>query len=927
MADDITPTTSQNSAVAHDRGRLRVIACPGSGKTETVARRIANLIGKGHKPQGIAAITFTEKAAGELSSRVRKILDKEFPQRADFGDMFIGTIHAFCLEMLREMDPVYRTYDILDGPKRVAFLAKGDNYFKKIGLVRLEKKHELKFYETVRRFIRSADIMLTEGISTERLTDSTFAEVFRNYLNVLEEERYLDFPSMISRLVGKLEEDRRNLGLIQKRIEHVIVDEFQDVDPLQGRLLDILSSGAVSVAVVGDDDQSIYHWRGTDVRQIIDFGSAKKGECMDVTLDIDFRSTPEIVDIASAFISHNGRRLPKRIKPHVSPERRYEPGDLQAGMFDNEREELDFIVKRMKELIGTDFTDRNNRPFSLSWSDMAVLARTNELASRIINKLDSEGIPSVASSGESIFERPEVQFALDCLSYVFNAPRLRDGGFGVPSLAELETHHAGIFSLDRFIKADASEFSRKIKEIRKDIEKLEAKVKNDYLTGLGLQEVYHRILQAAGADVFDFGEVYSYNLAALSRAVSDYESVWIRLRASEVKYFFNFVTAYGDEAYQDPRHQDQGLVDAVRIMTIHKAKGLEFPVVFIPDFVEKRRPNDVQTFVDRSLYDCQRYRGDEEDERRVFYVALTRSEKYLFITGSRTVPDRIKPREMHRFLKEMPQTHLSAPSSLSRIRSGCPQRLKATGEYETSYSELVSYLRCPEDFLLRNVYGFNAGVPEAFGYGTNIHNILNMIHRQYLRDGTIPGDREIADIAGRMFRLRYAPQETVTRMSEAAIKIIQRYVRIHSNDFTRILETEKRFEFVLENALIGGQIDLLNKSDSDGSITRVEIIDFKTEKQDGVYSADYQRQLRYYAIACLESLNMRPDKAYVHHLDQDDVSKQYTEVDISEPQLEQAKTEVRNVVSKITAKEFIASPSGQKCRECDYVRLCSYGSR
>lgn len=925
MPDDIMTTAQQNSAVAHEKGRLRVIACPGSGKTETVARRIANLIGKGCRPQGIAAITFTEKAASELSSRIRKILDREFPQRADFGDMFIGTIHAFCLEMLREIDPVYRTYDILDGPKRVAFLAKGVNYYTKIGLVRLEKNHNLKFYETVRRFIRSADIMLTEDIRPKDLTDSTFAEVFRKYLDELEEERYLDFPSIISRLVRLLDRDKRNLGLIQKRIEHVIVDEFQDVDRLQGRLLDILSGAAVSVAVVGDDDQSIYHWRGTDVSQIIDFG--KKGKCMDVTLEIDFRSTPEIVGIASAFISHNGRRLPKRIRPHMSPARRYEPGDIQAGMFDNDREELDFIVKRMKELIGTDFADRNNRRFSLSWSDMAVLARTNELASKIISKLDSEGIPSVASSGESIFERPEVQFALDCLSYVFKAPRWRDGGSGIPSLAELERQHAVIFPPDRFSKADAPEFSRRIKEIRKDIEKLEAKGKNDYLTGLGLQEVYHRILQAAGANVFDFGEVYSYNLAALSRAVSDYESVWIRLRASEVKYFFNFVSAYGDEAYQDPRHQDQGLVDAVRIMTIHKAKGLEFPVVFIPDFVEKRRPNEVQTFVDRNLYNCQRYRGDEEDERRVFYVALTRSEKYLFITGSRTVPDRRRPRQMHRFLDEMPQTHFSAPSSLSRSRSGFPQRLKATGEYETSYSELISYLRCPEDFLLRNVYGFNAGVPEAFGYGTNVHNILNMIHRQYLRDGTIPGDREIADIAGRMFRLRYAPPETAKRMSEAAIKVIQRYVRIHSKDFTRMLETEKRFEFVLENALIGGQIDLLNKLDSDGSVRQVEIIDFKTEKEDGVYSADYQRQLRYYAIACLESLNMRPDKAYVHHLDQDDVAKQYTEVDISEPKLEQAKTEVRNVVSKITAKEFVASPSEQKCRECDYARLCSYGSK
>ena len=125
MAESINLTADQRKVIGHSQGRLRVIACPGSGKTETIARRIASLIGSGEDPRGISAITFTEKAAGELKIRIRRILDAEFPRRADFGDMFIGTIHALCLEMLREADPVYRTYDILDGPRRVAFLAKG----------------------------------------------------------------------------------------------------------------------------------------------------------------------------------------------------------------------------------------------------------------------------------------------------------------------------------------------------------------------------------------------------------------------------------------------------------------------------------------------------------------------------------------------------------------------------------------------------------------------------------------------------------------------------------------------------------------------------------------------------------------------------------------------------------------------------------
>ena len=202
-----------------------------------------------------------------------------------------------------------------------------------------------------------------------------------------------------------------------------------------------------------------------------------------------------------------------------------------------------------------------------------------------------------------------------------------------------------------------------------------------------------------------------------------------------------------------------------------------------------------------------------------------------------------------------------------------------------------------------------------------------MIHRQYIREKRVPDKQEIESITRRMFKLRYATREMEMRMLESALRVIQRYVKVHSRDFTRILETEKRFEFVLDNALINGQIDLLKKLDSDGSIRQVEIIDFKTEKQDGMYSADYQRQLRYYAIACLESLNMKPEKAFVHHLDQDNGSDEYSEVDISEPLLQAAKEEIKSVVSKITGGEFSPSPSPAKCGECDYSRICSYRVR
>ncbi|MBI3859309.1 MAG: PD-(D/E)XK nuclease family protein, partial [Thaumarchaeota archaeon] len=154
----------------------------------------------------------------------------------------------------------------------------------------------------------------------------------------------------------------------------------------------------------------------------------------------------------------------------------------------------------------------------------------------------------------------------------------------------------------------------------------------------------------------------------------------------------------------------------------------------------------------------------------------------------------------------------------------------------------------------------------------------------------------------------------------SVIRIVKNYVGLHKGDFVRILETEKKFEFALDDALIAGQIDLLKKVDEKGTVTEVEIIDFKTERNDSVYTADYERQLRFYAIACLESLGLDPQKAYVHHLDENKKS----EVDISAPVLGATRREVAGEVSKIIGKKFPPKPSARICSDCDYALICPY---
>lgn len=928
MPDKFEFTEEQKKVIEHSKGHLRIIACAGSGKTEVVSQRIARLIQNGVSPKNIVAFTFTEKAADELKSRIRRILDEKCPDRADFGEMYVGTIHSFCFYMLQQLDPKYKSYEVLDEAKRVAYISKYKN-FSRINLwplrVSVKTGKPVSYYTTIERFIYSSDIVMMEDIDPSKLSNENFKKAYLEYRKMLDEDKYMDFSSMITELVHLLRNNKEKLKKFNEKVKHLILDEYQDVNKIQEDLLEIVSIGADSVCVVGDDDQCIFQWRGSHVDNIIGFKDkySQKYDVVDIPLNINFRSTEGIVHTAENFIKHNRKRLGiKKMQHNPSLERKYEKGDIIHKHFKNEDEEFDFIHTKIKELLGTDFLDKKNKPFSISLGDFAVVVRTNEDATKIINFFQSRGIECIAYNGNSIFESSEVTLAMDCIAFLFGCGDYNGEDFNESNALEnLKTRYELVFKKKDFPKSNSATFKNKISELKKEIKKVMDKTPNDYLTGLGLQEVYHRVLNTFGADNFDFTESINYNLAVLSQTISDYESVWKRLRAEEIKDFFHFARAYGEGHYIDTQHSDPTLINTVKVLTVHKAKGLEFPVVFIPGIVQKRSPNPTPSFVDNNLYDVDRYKGTDEDERRIFYTAITRSEKYLFITGAVNRLNHEKEYEPHKFIKELDKKFISDDIPLKRLKTGHPPRISRTAIYPTSFSELSTYDRCAHDFKLRHVFGYNAGVPAAFGFGTNIHNILNVIHNNYIERENIPDERDVDRIFDNLFKLRYATDKMEKNMEKAARKIIKNYVKIHGNEFKYILETEKKFEFVMDEAIISGQIDLLKKTDDSGNVTEVEIIDFKTENQkdDKIYQLDHIKQLRFYAIACLKSLGLSPKKACVHHLDKSFMKKEY--VDISPKNLEKTKEQIKEDVNNIIRKKFVPRPS-KICKNCDYKFLC-----
>ena len=895
---DLALSESQKRAISHDRGHLRIVACPGSGKTETVSRRVAELVRKGAAPSGIVAFTFTRKAADGLKLRIRGMLEG----RADLGDMYVGTIDAFCLYMLKKIRPEYRSFEVLDGAKRAAFL---NRWYRILRLDALDGGQGR--WGVIDEFARSVDLAVTEQVDVA-LAGAEFADCFRRYSETLREERFFDFVSVTDTLLGSLR-DPGAMERLGSDVEHVVFDEYQDVNRLQERLLEALSAGARSVCAVGDDDQNIFQWRGSSVSHILEFPS-KYGASTE-TLGTNYRATDALVSAASRLISGNRGRVAKAMEADPGRPNSFERGDMVHQHFGTDTEEFGFVCDTIEDLRGAEFAGRGGAR-ALSYRDMAVIVRTNEDAARVVKFLSGRGIECVAESGTSVFERPVVSLATDCIMYAFD-----EYGYGTddkPDLGGLARRYA-----EAVPGGDAWAFAQGMRQVREIGDAARAK-EGGWLPDLGLQEFYQRVLSAMGAERGALSDSDMYGLAVLSRAISDYEYVYRFLRAGQVAGLRWFISRVAAREYSDPAHADPGRADAVHVLTIWKAKGLEFPAVFVPSFDNRRLPPPQPVFIGDHLYESGRYAGSDEDERRAYYVAVTRSQKYLFLTSAarREIGVGREPpknaRRPHRFASEIVGPEFSPAAPVGRPRAAPAAGAARGALLQSSYGKLSSYGRCPHEYRLRHVMGFNPGVPNVFNYGTCIHNILNYLHAEFLRGGRVPAEPDIRRAFDGMFHLRFASKAQNEAMKKSGIGMVTRYVLRCGGDFERMQDAEKRFEFRLGGALVSGSIDQVLRADGGP-----RIVDFKVGGSD--YARDERaEQVRLYACAARASLGYRPGSAAIHALGDQDIE----EVGVGDAELEETEARVRRRIELIAAKKFEPSPEKEKCGACDFRALCQH---
>ncbi|MBL7044976.1 MAG: UvrD-helicase domain-containing protein [Parcubacteria group bacterium] len=604
--------SQQKEAVLHKDGPLLIIAGAGAGKTKTITHRILNLIKTGERPESILAVTFTNKAAKEMKERVKDLLDKDkeinFPIHTN-AYPYVATFHALGVKILKENARVLNTirhfkiFDRNDSNRAIKDALKKFDYDpkqyppKKILSIISKQKGDavsLKMYE-------------------ENVGNSYFpkivAQVWREYEEILKKEKAFDFDDLLLKTVNLLEQNQNILERYQKNWKYIHIDEYQDTNKVQYKLANLLACKHSNVCVVGDVDQNIYSWRGADIQNMLDFEKQYK-QVKTLLLEENYRSTKTILEASNRIIKKNKNRKEKTLFTNNK-----DGENISLFSAYNEMQEAQFVALKSKELIEEGIAPK----------DIAVLYRAN-FQSRILEEVFLALDIPYQVLGVRFFERKEVKDILAFLSAALNEDSISD----MKRIINVPARGIGKVTLLKIVEGRENELSPKMQEKVKNFKLLLEKIKEVAETKKP-SETIKFILKESGIEAM----LKTKNEEDLERLENIKELVTLAMRYDKLTPEEGIGKLLEDAALQSDQDELKEEKNAVRLMTVHASKGLEFGTVFITGLEDGLFPHT-------SMSDEKR---DDEEERRLFYVALTRAKKKVFLTyasvrtifGSQTV--------------------------------------------------------------------------------------------------------------------------------------------------------------------------------------------------------------------------------------------------------------------------------------------------
>src|SRR3989339_320549 len=966
----------QHEAVIHNTGPLLIIAGAGTGKTTVITRRIAYLIQQGlAKPEEILALTFTEKAAGEMEDRIGTLLP------SGYFDLWVSTFHAFGehilkdhaldiglsndFRLLSDIEQRLLLREHIDEFDLNYYRPKGNptkfiqaliSHFSRLKDEDITPEEYIAYAEKLQLDTDSVEYQKkkTKGMTEkeqaqfdESLRVKEVAYAYKKYQQLLREKNAFDFGDLIIETIHILKERPAILEQYRNQFKYIFVDEFQDTNYAQYDLIKLLAAPRNNLTVVADDDQSIYSFRGASMSNILTF---KKDfpKARDISLIQNYRSTQNILDLAYDFIQHNN---PNRLEETVSINKHLQSNSaIKKGHIQHIHTQT--LEGEAKLVIDT-IADLRKQKKITSWNEVAILIRANDQAQTFIPYFERSGIPYQFLASQGLFIKPII---LDIISFL----KLLDNYHESRALYRVLTFNLWHIPPEEvmLIVSHAHKYTQSLFETCKNIRSVQKLQKETYKTIESLLVLIGRLSndcrsKTVGEIVLNFLEESGY-LAWITKQDQQHQIEHILYLNQFYKYIQNFERSDQEKTVRNFIYELNMMMDAgeggalqpdfeegpesVKILTIHAAKGLEFEYVFVVNLVDKRFPSigrkETIPIPDVLVKDVVP-KGDWhiEEERRLFYVALTRAKSGLFLTSADDYGGARK-KKPSRFLIESgfvntvptPTGEVLFQRSTALMHSTQKTIIKHVPTM-FSFTQLTAFETCPWQYHFSFIVRIPTPGKPNFSFGKTIHNTLyefvrrikeekemaqgdlfdNTQHAATAHVSALTLDTLLAIYETKWINEWYPSKKRRDEFYEKGKEMLTNWFQMHHNAWPEILYIEKEFTIKIGQYAIKGAIDRIDKI-SNG----LEIIDYKTGKVPKNGKKD-PTQLYMYALAVQQILNEQSTQLTYYFIEDNiPVSVQFkqTELDATIEWIEEQIEEIRK-------GEFIPKP-GFHCAHCDY---------
>jgi DNA helicase-2/ATP-dependent DNA helicase PcrA len=951
---------TQRAAVVHGEGPLLIIAGAGTGKTTVLTRRIAQLVAtRRARPGEVLALTFTEKAAAEMSERVDQLVPWGYAETP------ISTFHAFGDRVLREsaleagLDPQFR---VLSQPEQVIFLRErlfqlpldrfrplGDptRHLAALATLVSRAKDEDVSPEQYRAWAeRQLAAAGDEADRDEAESQLELAAFYEAHQRLLGEAGLVDFGDQIHRTLALLRARPAVLERQRARYRYVLVDEFQDTNHAQLEMLKLLAGETANLTVVGDDDQAIYRWRGAAAANLLAFRRLYPG-AREVVLVENYRSTQAILDCAARLVGYNN---PYRLEAIAGIDKRLRSArrggpPVRHAHFDTVSDEADGVAAMIADRLRA-----GSRP-----RDFAVLVRSNSDADPFLRALNVKGIRHRFSGSRGLYSREEVRLLVSFLRALANP----DDSVSLFYLAASEVYRVPEGDLLR-LNHYARRKTRPLLEVLRGLSENEELASVSGAARDGAARLVADLERAAGeVPRRRTGEVlYGFlQWSGLLGRLAGESSAEAEAKVRNIARFFDAVKAYGDvaehdrvpafvahldllrEAGDDPAVAEPDLdEDAVHVLTVHKAKGLEFPAVFLVGCAESKFPlqrrGDPVSLPAELVKEEMSGGGDGQllEERRLFYVAMTRAREELVLTSASDY-GASRARKVSRFVVEAldlpsPRPASRKTSALEALARNAPAPESLPGGdapvpedelLRLSYGQIDDYETCPLKYRYVHVLRVPLLAHHAVVHGHAVHQAVRRHFEARLAGRPFSEDDLVAAFRAAWVSEGFLSREHEEERLRSGEAMLRRFHAEEAKAPWAPTAVEEEFAFAVERNRVQGRYDLVIERGGE-----VAIVDFKTgdvrDEKAAQKRAKESLQLDVYALAHLRTKGRLPDRVELRFLESALAAGRRPTADEARATEER----IRAAADAIRKRVFPARPTWMACGQCPFREICPH---